>query len=94
MNRQSAAPLHLSPLLIQQGLFVLLGLLITLVGGQQFLRWEQSQQPQSPHLSMTHAPQTRFSVSSHLADSDPIRMMDVDQAQPVDETLRQERWVF
>jgi hypothetical protein len=94
MNRQGAAQLRISPLLVQQGLFVLLALLITLIGGQQYLRWEQSQQPETPHLSIPHTPQTHFStVSSSLADSDSMRMMDVDQAQPVDETP-QERWVF
>ncbi|KAB0499240.1 hypothetical protein [Pseudomonas lini] len=92
MNRQGAAQLRISPLLVQQGLFVLLALLITLIGGQQYLRWEQSQQPETPHLSIP--PQTHFSAaSSSLADSDSMRMMDVDQAQPVDETP-QERWVF
>lgn len=94
MNRQGAAQLRISPLLVQQSLFVLLALLITLIGGQQYLHWEQSQQPETPHLSIPHTPQTHFSaVSSNLADSDSMRMMDVDQAQPVDETP-QERWVF
>ena len=40
MNRQRVANLHLSPVYIQQGLFAVLALLITLIGGQQFLRWE------------------------------------------------------
>ncbi|WP_447787785.1 MULTISPECIES: hypothetical protein [Pseudomonas] len=94
MNRQGAAQFRISPLLVQQGLFVLLALLITLIGGQQYLRWEQSQQPETPHLSIPHTPQTHFSaVSSSLADNDSMRMMDVDQAQPVDE-MPQERWVF
>jgi hypothetical protein len=29
-----------------------------------------------------------------MTDSQPMRMMDVDQAQPVNEMPRQERWVF
>jgi hypothetical protein len=94
MNRQGATQLRISPLHVQQGLFALLALLITLIGGQQFLRWQQSQQPETPLLSIPHAPQTHFSAVSNLADSDSMRMMDVDQAQPVDETTRQERWVF
>ena len=65
MNRQRAAQLHLSPLHVQQGLFAVLALLITLFAGQQFLLWDT-----------------------------PMRMMDVDQAQPADEMPRQERWVF
>jgi hypothetical protein len=95
MNRQRAAQLRISPLHIQQGLFAMLALLITLIGGQQFFLWEQSQQPEAPHVSLKHPTQTHFSaVSSNQADTTPLRMMDVDQAQPVDEMPRQERWVF
>ncbi|HJR31017.1 MAG TPA: hypothetical protein VJ889_20075 [Pseudomonas sp.] len=95
MSRQGAARLRISPLHVQQGLFALLALLITLIGGQQFLRWEQSQQPEPAHLSIPHAPQTHFSaVGDNLTDSAAMRMMDVDQTRPVDETPAQERWVF
>lgn len=95
MNRQHAAQLRISPLHIQQGLFAVLALLITLIGGQQFQRWEQSQQQEAPRVSIQHPPQTHFSaVSSSFADSAPTRMMDVDQAQPADELTHQERWVF
>ncbi|MEB0046094.1 MULTISPECIES: hypothetical protein [unclassified Pseudomonas] len=95
MNRQRAAQLRISPMHIQQGLFAVLALLITLIGGQQFARWEQSQQTEAPRLSIQHPSQTHFSaVSSKPADSTPLRMMDVDQAQPVEEMPRQERWVF
>jgi len=95
MNSHRAAQMRISPLHIQQGLFVVLALLITLITGQQFLRWEQSQQPETPHVSIQHAAQTHFSAaSSNLADSAPMRMMDVDQPQPLDELPRQERWVF
>ena len=95
MNRQRAAQLRISPLHIQQGLFALLALLITLIAGQQFLLWEQSQQPEAPHLSIHPATQTHFrAVSSNQADLAPMRMMDVDQAQPADQMPRQERWVF
>ncbi|MFS2068685.1 hypothetical protein ACEN9D_08005 [Pseudomonas sp. CT11-2] len=95
MNRQSAAQLRLSPLHVQQGLFALLALLITLIGGQQYMRWEQSQQPEAPHLSIAHAPQTHFSaVSSNPTDNASMRMIGVEQARPVDETPSQEHWVF
>ncbi|PWK39097.1 hypothetical protein [Pseudomonas sp. OV226] len=95
MNSHRAAQMRISPLHIQQGLFVVLALLITLITGQQFLRWEQSQQPETPHVSIQHAAQTHFSAaSSNLADTAPMRMMDVDQPQPLDELPRQERWVF
>ena len=95
MNRQRAAQLRISPLHIQQGLFAVLALLITLIAGQQFQRWEQNQQQEAPRLSFQHPTQTHFSAaSSNQADSPPMRMMDVDQAQPADEMPRQERWVF
>lgn len=95
MNRQGAARLRISPLHVQQGLFALLALLITLIGGQQFLRWEQSQQPEPVHLSTPHAPQTQFgALGDNLTESASMRMMDVDQIRPVDETPAQERWVF
>lgn len=95
MNRQRAAQLRISPLHIQQGLFAVLALLITLIGGQQFQRWEQSQQQEAPRLSIEHRTQTHFSaVSSNQAEGAPMRMMDVDQAQPVDDMPRQERWIF
>ncbi|WP_223518882.1 hypothetical protein [Pseudomonas sp. GL-B-19] len=95
MNRYQAAQLRISPLHIQQGLFAVLAMLITLIAGQQILRWEQRQQPEAPHVSIQHPTQTHFSAaSSNLADIAPMRMMEVDQAQPLDEMPRQERWVF
>ncbi|MEO8639901.1 hypothetical protein [Pseudomonas sp.] len=95
MSRQRAAQLRISPLHLQQGLFAVLALLITLISGQQFQRWQQSQQQEAPRLSIQHPTQTHFSAaSSNQADSPPMRMMDVDQAQPANEMPRQERWVF
>ena len=95
MNRQRAAHQRLSPVHIKQGLVAVLALLITLIGGQQFLRWEQSQRLEVPFLSILHPVQTHFSgVSSGQADNPPMRMMDVDQAGPVGEMRHQERWVF
>jgi hypothetical protein len=95
MNRQRAAHLHFLPVHIEQGLLAALALSITLIGGQQFLRREQSQQPEAPRLSIPHPTQTHFSaVSSLQADTTPMRMMDVDQTGPVGEIRHQEHWVF
>lgn len=95
MNRQRATPLQLSPLHLQQGVFAAVALLITLIGGQQFVRWEQSQQQEGPSVSFQHPTQTHFSAASNgMADSSSMRMMDVDQHQAMDEMPRQERWVF
>jgi hypothetical protein len=94
MNRRRLAQLHISPLHLQQGLFASLALLVTLMGGQQFQRWNQNQQQVAPHL-IHHATQTHFSaVSSQFADSVPMHLMDVDQAQPVTESVPLKRWVF
>jgi hypothetical protein len=86
--------MRISPLHIQQGLFAVLALLITLIGGQQFQRWEQNSQQEASRVTIEHPVQTNFSASSNQTDLAPMRMMDVDQAQPVDEMPRQERWVF
>ncbi|WP_433768283.1 hypothetical protein [Pseudomonas putida] len=95
MNRQRATQLRLSPLYLQQGLFAVLALLITLIAGQQFLRWEQNQQQERPSVSFQHPTQTHFSAArSGMDDSTSMRMMDVDQHQSLDQSPRQERWVF
>jgi hypothetical protein len=95
MTRQRAAQVRISPLHIQQALFGVLALLITLIACQQYLRWENSQQPEAPLISMQHATQSHFSaVRSSQAESASMRMMDVDQPQPLDQMPREERWVF
>lgn len=95
MSRQRAAQLRISPLHIQQGLFAVLALLITLIAGQQYLRWEQARQPEAPRVSFQQPVQTHFSAAgSTSADSAPMRMMDVDQVQTADDVRPQERWVF
>ena len=61
MNCQRAAQLRFSPLHLQQGLFAVLALLITLIAGQQFLRWEQNQQQEASRLSVS------------TSDTDPLQ---------------------
>ncbi|WHS63320.1 hypothetical protein [Pseudomonas sp. G2-4] len=95
MNRQSAAQFRITSLHVQQVLWAAVALLVTLVAGQQLLLWHQSQQPEAPLVSIQRAPQTHFSSVSSVADiSASMRMMDVDQVQPVTDMPRQERWVF
>lgn len=95
MIRQRATQLRISPLTIQQGMFAVFALLITLIGGQQFLRWEQSQQPEAAIAPTHHLTQTHFSaVGGRPADAASMRMMSVDPAEPGAVTLRQDRWVF
>jgi len=95
MNRQRAAQFRISSLHIQQGLWAVLALLVTLVAGQQWLLWQESLKPEAPQVSVYRAPQTHFSAVSNVAEaSASMRMMDVDQAQSVTDMPRQERWVF
>ncbi len=96
MNRLCAAHLHLSPRLVQQGLFAVLVLLATLVAGQQFQRWSPtSSQVQSvPGHLMQQARQTHFSaIGASATDRAPYSLTSVDQAQVPDEPLPL-RWVF
>ncbi|MCI0992340.1 hypothetical protein HNO91_08640 [Pseudomonas corrugata] len=95
MNLQRAARLPITSLHIQQGLWAVLALLVTLVVGQQLLLWHYSQQPEPAPVSIHRAPQTHFSAVSSVSEaSSSMRMMDVDQAQPITDLPRQERWVF
>ncbi|MGX1172213.1 MULTISPECIES: hypothetical protein [Pseudomonas] len=94
MNRQCAAQFRLSSLNIQQGLWAALALLVTLVIGQQWLLWHERQQPEAPQVSIYRAPQTHFTAVNVAEASASMRMMDVDQAQPVTDMPREERWVF
>lgn len=95
MIRQRAAQLRISPLYLQQGLFTVLALVITLLGGQQFMLWQHSQQPDAAIPATHHFTQTHFSaVSSQAAEAAAVRMLDVDQAQSDFDVPRQERWIF
>lgn len=94
MTRPTATQVRISPLQIQQGLFGVLALLITLIVCQQYMSWENSRKPE-PLISMQHSTQKHFSaVSSSQAENASMHMIDVDQAQPLDQLPREERWVF
>ncbi|KPA89694.1 MULTISPECIES: hypothetical protein [Pseudomonas] len=94
MNRQLAAPSRISSLHVQQGLFAVLALLITLVVGQAFMRWTQPT-VEHPRVFFQAPVQTHFSAIGS-ASSDPVayRLTPVEQAEPLDELPRQDRWVF
>ncbi|MDR6961384.1 hypothetical protein J2W43_005397 [Pseudomonas brassicacearum] len=95
MNRQRVAQFRINSLHLQQVFWAFVALLVTLVAGQQLLLWHHSQQPEAPLVSIQRAPQTHFSAVDSLSEaSASMRMMDVDQAQPVTDMPRQERWVF
>ncbi|NWB95853.1 hypothetical protein HX882_08145 [Pseudomonas gingeri] len=93
MNRPRAAHLHLSPLRLQQGLFAVLALLVTLIAGQQFQRWNQAS-AQVQRLPGHSLQQTHFSaLGASISDPTSYRLTSVDQAQVPDEPFQQ-RWVF
>lgn len=52
---KSAVQLRLSSLHFQQGVWAALALLVTLVTGQQWLLWHESQQPEAPQVSIHRA---------------------------------------
>ena len=95
MNRQRLAGLHLSSLHVQQGLFASLALAATLIGAQQWQRWQQAPEPLL-HASSHVTVQTQFrAASSRPADSGHLSLMSTEQrnAAPT-EWPREERWVF
>ena len=94
MNRPRSAPIHLSPLPLQQGLFAVLALLVTLIAGQQFQRWDQTD-VQVQRLPGHALQQTHFSAAAAASISEPTayRLTSVDQAQVPGESFEQ-RWVF
>ena len=93
MNRPRATHLHLSPLHLQQGLFAVLALLVTLIAGQQFQRWNQAS-VQVQRLPVHVLQQTHFSAAAaSISDPTTYQLTSVDQAQVPDEPFQQ-RWVF
>lgn len=71
MNRQRAAQFRITSLHIQQGLWAVLALLVTLVAGQQLLLWHESQQPEAPWSRRTVLPKP---ISSPPATSRKPRL--------------------
>ena len=94
MTRQSLSQLRVSPLRLQQGLFASLALMVTLIAGQQFQHWQQSQQ-QTPQFERPVMTQTHFrSVGSVTADVTAPQLRVADQDSTLGELPTQERWVF
>ena len=95
MNRQRLAGLPLSTLHVQQGLFASLALVATLIGAQQWQRWQQVPEPLL-HSSHHTTVQTQFrAASSRPADGGFISLMSTEQRDTTtSEWPREERWVF
>lgn len=96
MTRRRLSQLHISSLHLQQGLFASLALLITLIGGQQFQRWDQSHSGQALNIPRVIPMQSHFSSVSRAAPAEAAltQLITVDQVQPDIDLPYQERWVF
>ena len=99
MNRQGFASMRLSTLNVQQGLFASLALVVTLIGGQQWGRWEQMQQPVATSVQHVVTQQQHFGAirSSLQSSSQTTGRYDLAAAEDTQIAHSQpapERWVF
>ena len=94
MNRLGLSRIRLSSLHLQQGLFASLALLVTLIGGQQLVRFEQATQPVQTVLHQP-AQQTHFSAIGSSAEViSGYALTAADETQIANTEVPQERWVF
>jgi len=94
MNRQRATQLPISSRPVQQGLFVILALLVTLMAGLVFQRWAQPA-VEAPRVPFQIPTQTHFSaVGTASADRGTYTLTPVEQAEPLGERPQEQRWVF
>ena len=97
MNTQRLAVLRISPLHLQQGLFASLALMVTLIVVQQFVHWNQNQQPaQIPHSYNQFSHIAPFAKASALKATDVgLSLQPVDDAATgVEQAPRPQSWVF
>ena len=94
MNRLGLSRIRLSSLHLQQGLFASLALLVTLIGGQQLVRFEHATQPVQTVLHQP-AQQTHFSaIGSSVEVIAGYTLTAADETQIANTEVPQERWVF
>lgn len=93
MTSQRIAQLRISPLHIQQGLFASLALMVTLVIGQQYQRWEDHHVPVhvSQHMAVAHVYST---VSALAATSKSQNFQSAESIAPITENAHIQKWVF
>ena len=93
MNRQDLSSMRVSSSHLQQGLFASLALLLTLVGGQQWGRWEQSPQPgETVHHPITT--QQHFKASGSTGSLGHYELAASDETQIANSQPEPQRWVF
>jgi hypothetical protein len=97
MNSQRFAQLRISPLLIQQGLFAILALLVTLIAIQQFQHWDNSRAATQSKQQFTYSQswsQPQTSASAPMIKDMALSLQPVDGAAPVSEMPQRQTWVF
>ncbi|SDW44240.1 hypothetical protein SAMN05444064_103354 [Pseudomonas syringae] len=94
MNIQRIAQLRISPLHIQQGLFLMLALLVTLIAIQQFQRWDQTRQATQARQQFIHSSNVSYRDVSAPALKESSSLRPVDGLVSVDEVAPQQKWVF
>ncbi|GFM67194.1 hypothetical protein K5D34_10710 [Pseudomonas cichorii] len=93
MNSQHIAHLRISSLHIQQGLFLLLALLVTLIAVQQFQSWDQSREAAQTQqkiikISTSHQSLTRTAQINGLGPQP------VDGLVSANEVVTPQKWIF
>ena len=94
MNRQDFSNMRVSSLHLQQGLFASLALSVTLIGGQQWSRFESTPQPV---VTVQHSvtPQQHFKALGSVTDSNGrYELAASDDTQIANTQPAPERWVF
>ncbi|MDU8498842.1 hypothetical protein RYB01_06545 [Pseudomonas syringae] len=95
MNSQRIAQLRISPLHIQQGLFLLLALLVTLIAIQQFQRWNQTNEATQTRQQFIQTNSISYrGVSAPAVKDVSSSLRPVDGLVSVDEVAPQQKWVF
>lgn len=95
MNSQRLAQFRISPLHIQQGLFLLLALFVTLIAIQQFQRWSPASEVTQIKQPFIHSDTISYREVSASATRDmSSSVRPVDGLVSVDEVAPQQKWVF
>lgn len=94
MNSPRIPQLRISPLHIQQGLFASLVLLVTLIVGQQFGRWDSSHQGDSQTTQQFIASNAYTTVSAPVSKDAARGLRPVEDTAPVGERRHPRGWVF
>ena len=94
MNRQQVSTMGVTSLHLQQGLFASLALSVTLIGGQQWARWETAAQPVATVVHAA-APQQHFqALGAVIEGTGHYALAASDDTQIANTQPLPERWVF